>query len=325
MVRRVEYQSKTSHERWLVSYADFITLLFAFFVVMYSISQINEGKYRVLAAALEGTFGEAQEVSEDVLERAISDLEAQAELSELAEQIDQQLQGLVSVGESKIYGNEEWIDIQLSANVLFESGSAEVNQQAVPIFREVASVFEQVENDIAIIGHTDNIPISNAEFANNWELSSARAVSIVSLLAFQGIAPERLSAIGRGEYEPIADNSTEEGRQQNRRVVLRISRAKSPSASAAVSELVFDDPNELVDENSLADSSENGLNEPLPGVFEQNTLEGDSGDASAEVLASQPSEAVSEPAIKPVKLRSGGLLFTSDPDLPRIDAVETEN
>lgn len=226
--RRPEEEDKL--ERWMVSYADFITLLFAFFVVMYAISIVNEGNYRVLSESLEKAFKDQQEVVQRVPEPiqvgevprtlAPSILEA-ARLGEAADRIEEVLAPYIEEELVEVERNEFWIAVEMKSGILFASGSAELSAEADPILAKLAEIVREMpDNPIYIEGHTDNVPIQTAEFPSNWELSAARATSVVRRLIQSGIGPQRMAAVGYGEHHPVADNSTEAGRYRNRRVVL---------------------------------------------------------------------------------------------------------
>jgi chemotaxis protein MotB len=241
-----------NHERWLVSYADFITLLFAFFVVMYSISQVNEGKYRVLAETLDTAFNvdpltqlkkpalslDPIQIGDPVLRPKIAPLGIQLpdtgqnpnnnpEDGELTQELDD-MKGLIESGFSElinhdiltINGNNNRLEIELKSNVLFEPAGAIIQYEAEHVLARLALVLDGYNNEILVEGHTDNIPIKTYHFPSNWELSSARAAAVVSLFIREGVDPERMSVIGYGEFRPIADNNTESGRTKNRRVVV---------------------------------------------------------------------------------------------------------
>ncbi|RKZ89681.1 MAG: flagellar motor protein MotD [Gammaproteobacteria bacterium] len=244
-----------SHERWLISYADFITLLFAFFVVMYSISSVNEGKYRVLSDTLETVFSEntrsldpiqigkinrgkgektpvpgSKDIPLNVIELPPmeSDTPQQVSadiirtISDITEQLNNTLLDMIEDEDVIIKQGEDWVELEIKSNVLFASGESRLEHTAVPIIGKVANILNTSANPIQVEGFTDNKPISTPKFPSNWELSAARAASVVHLLDRYGVDPNRMSAIGYGEYKPIADNQTEEGRQKNRRVVLVI-------------------------------------------------------------------------------------------------------
>jgi len=131
---------------------------------------------------------------------------------------------LIQSDQLTVRGNEMWIEIELSSSLLFPSGDAIPNNQAFSIIEKVAKILAPYQNPVKVEGFTDNLPIQTAQYPTNWELSSARASSIVRMLAMDGVDPSRLAAVGYGEFQPIADNASAEGRARNRRVVLVISR-----------------------------------------------------------------------------------------------------
>lgn len=236
--RRRRQEDPINHERWLVSYADFVTLLFAFFVVMYSISSVNEGKYKVLSDSLEGVFSSPERsikpipIGDERLKGEASQNEssifgsahAQDPLETIAEQIRDEFASLLGDGQLQVRGNEMWLELELSSSLLFPVGDAIPNQQAFAIIEKISAILAPFENPIQVEGFTDNLPISTLQYPSNWELSAARAASVVRMLVMDGVQPERLAAVGYGEFQPIADNADEVGRARNRRVVLVISR-----------------------------------------------------------------------------------------------------
>lgn len=245
MRRRHRTEEPVNHDRWLVSYADFITLLFAFFVVMYSISSINEGKYKVISQALVGVFndparstrpipvGEDQPVGMRPAQPLIKDSEqtdaglgqsASDALTQISDDVRQAFGDLIDAKQMTVRGNELWIEIELNSALLFGSGDAMPSDAAFGIIEKVARILKPFANPVHVEGFTDNLPISTAQYPTNWELSAARSASIVRLLAMEGVNPGRLAAVGYGEYQPVASNDTAEGRSRNRRVVLVISR-----------------------------------------------------------------------------------------------------
>jgi chemotaxis protein MotB len=239
MARRRHQEEHENHERWLVSYADFITLLFAFFVVMYSISSINEGKYKILSDSLTGVFNQPDRAIKPIPagderprttepDRALVDeersLSAADSLESIVQSIREAFGDLIQSEQLKVSGNELWIEIELSSSLLFTSGDAIPNNAAFDIIEKLAKILAPYGNPIHVEGFTDNLPIQTALFPTNWELSTARAASIVRMLAIDGVNPSRLAAVGYGEFQPVADNSTAEGRGRNRRVVLVVSR-----------------------------------------------------------------------------------------------------
>lgn len=306
--REEEHHSKTGHERWLVSYADFVTLLFGFFVVMYSVSQVSEQKYRVLSETLSNVFqGNTSQPADMKVTSDGNPLDQQGRISGLspdinlidtevlARDLEAALIHLVQPGQVRISATEEWVQIDLNANVLFDSASADPKAEAREIFRQIATKLAPFDNEIEVSGHTDDRPIRTARFQSNWELSSARASSVVRLLAEDGVDPQQLSAVGYGEYRPVADNATEEGRAANRRVVLMV--ARHPVERQVVP----------LDEVPAAEPPQTPILAPPL--------------AAPPVETSQPVEAQVPPApdtppdaaVEPVRLKNGGLLFTRDP------------
>ncbi|MBE9525785.1 MAG: flagellar motor protein MotD [Proteobacteria bacterium] len=254
MARKKRVEEHVNHERWLVSYADFITLLFAFFVVMYSISSVNEGKYRVLSNTLENAFNETKR-SEDPLQigeisKGSGDTSKQGSsgqdinllelipietytpppvakeiiqtIEEISEQLNESLSELIESDDVTIKYGDDWLELEIKSKVLFESGESRLEESAEPIMGDIANILNGYSNPIQVEGFTDNYPINTPRFPSNWELSAARAASVVHLLDIQGVDSSRMSAIGYGEFKPIADNATKDGRQKNRRVILVI-------------------------------------------------------------------------------------------------------
>lgn len=248
--RRQSQEDLHNKERWLISYADFITLLFAFFVVMYSVSSVNQGKYKVLSETLTGVFnapqrsinpievGEQPEPavaapSDDVIPPPVAeapsnpqkDAEARSKaLRAMADQLALEFDDLINRGVVTLETNDRWLALNLPNSLLFSSGDAEPHYDAFDVIRKIASVLRDRDNAVKVEGFTDNQPISTSRFPSNWELSSARAAAVVRMLTMEGVEPERLAAVGYGRFQPVARNDTDEGRRRNRRVVLLISR-----------------------------------------------------------------------------------------------------
>ncbi|SEI23906.1 flagellar motor protein MotD [Pseudomonas fuscovaginae UPB0736] len=245
MARRRHQEEHVNHERWLVSYADFITLLFAFFVVMYSISSINEGKYKIISQALVGVFtdadrslkpipiGDERPVTVKPADPLIKDTEqtdaafgqgAADPLKSIADDISAAFGDLISSNQMTVRGNELWVEIELNSGLLFGSGDALPSDKAFDIISKVAKILKPFDNPIHVEGFTDDQPIRTAQYPTNWELSSARSSSIVRMMAMEGVNPQRMASVGYGEFQPVANNATAEGRARNRRVVLVVSR-----------------------------------------------------------------------------------------------------
>jgi chemotaxis protein MotB len=237
--RRRKVEEHPNHERWLVSYADFITLLFAFFVVMYAVSTLNEGKYRVLGDSLVYAFRHDRVVSPAshgaipsataapqvrVAHSAAEQLRRQREqkLVGVANRIRAALEPLVESGQVRMKPSARGLVVEINASVLFAPAQAVLRPDSIQALQAVAKVLNEVENAVNIEGHTDNLPISSVVYPSNWELASARASSVVRLFESNGVGGARLSAIGYADNRPVDSNDTAEGRANNRRVTLLI-------------------------------------------------------------------------------------------------------
>jgi len=243
MPRRRRPETDLHTDRWMISWADFVTLLFAFFVVMYSLSSVHEEKYRQLAQSLSDVFRAdgaqqivAPEGGDGLLPEQGASLqpppatvkapdEQQTEaLMLLQEQARERLQNWIDDGQVQVTGNALWIAIELNASLLFESGDALPVIEAEPLLKQVATLVAGRDNPVHVEGFTDNRPISTDRYPSNWELSAARAAAVVRLLQRQGVDPARMAAVGYGEFQPAYSNRTAEGRQRNRRLVIVIAR-----------------------------------------------------------------------------------------------------
>jgi chemotaxis protein MotB len=238
MARRRFEEEPDHHDRWLVSYADLLTLLFAFFVVMYAISSVNEGKYRVLSNALGTAFGRIATPDRidapgmtlprtAPLQRRNTAGEAalkreKERLTSVARDIQKVLAPLVNQGKVRVTQNGRGVTVEINASILFAQGDAKLSPVASQALRAVATVLKDDTHALQVEGHTDNVPIRNAMFPSNWELSAVRAGSVVRLFVDSGISEERLAAVGYGATRPIAGNDTAEGKQRNRRVQIMI-------------------------------------------------------------------------------------------------------
>jgi chemotaxis protein MotB len=283
--RRKHPREHANHERWLVSYADFITLLFAFFVVMYAVSTVNEGKYRVLSETLTGAFqesprslnpiqvgelshstgvlpgealtpsalqtrspngpemakgragGEAAGFDTQADTQAAARLAEQRRLGYIADTLESVLGPYVEAGQVSVTQQVAWVEVTLKSALLFPSGSAKLSDEAGRILRDLGRVLRPLPNPVHVEGYTDNVPISTGAFPSNWELSAARAASVVHLFSRFGVDPRRMAAVGYGEFRPVADNASEEGRRNNRRVALIIGTGDAGAAGPGRREL----------------------------------------------------------------------------------------
>lgn len=268
--------SQSPHlQRWILSYADFVTLLMAFFVVMYALSSINEAKYRDFARSMNFAFSDKDVQAQDPfaqqpgsrqllalspfdprgsgesldgtrngglslqkqeenasLQSALLEQQRlaaqiryeQHQLDDVRSTLDEALAEFMTEGHQMIEINRKdyAIELDVKSALLFPSGSHELTGSSHPMLDKIAQVLAKLPNRIHVEGHTDNRPIASHLFPSNWELSSARAASVVHYLTMAGVPPEQMVAMGYGEYEPIDNNATEAGRYRNRRVVIKV-------------------------------------------------------------------------------------------------------
>ena len=287
MARKHKHEEHANHEAWAIPYGDLITLLLAFFVVMYAMSSVNEGKYRVLSDSLVAAFqgapktlmpiqvgekqvGSGADIQVTLVQQAmlegqprqmleptpiqVSDLSRQANahgpatardsesmsaseaahaaalqrqaimrgLEAVAKDVEAAMAELIQEKLVVVRRNGMWVEVELRTDILFPSGVARLSPDSSAVLRRLAASLKPFPNPIRVEGHTDNRPISTKEFASNWELSSARAATVVHLFMAEGVDPARLAVIGLAEYRPAQSNETAEGRNANRRVLLVI-------------------------------------------------------------------------------------------------------
>jgi chemotaxis protein MotB len=290
MPRRRVQEEHQNHEAWAIPYGDLLTLLLAFFVVMYAISSVNSGKYRVLSDALTAAFrgeprmpqpmalGAAQQGISEYLpitevnrmftagmpdymrmplprargteregaplpgssdpratSRSVAMSYAQAREAELT-----RIQGSIGGALAPLMRNDlvriarrgNDIEAQISSDILFGSGVAQLGPSAQTVLSGLADALKPWPNAIRVEGHTDDRPINTSLFRSNWELSAARAASVVRLMAERGVAPQRLAVAGFGEYRPVTSNASAVGRNTNRRVVIVIQGSDADGSSA---------------------------------------------------------------------------------------------
>jgi len=299
--RRRTQEEHMNHEAWAIPYADLLTLLLAFFVVMYAMSSVNEGKYRVLSDSLVAAFrgaprtiepiqigektkgsgadiqmtivqqamleGQPRDMLEPIVDSPVirdrwgqtrgrarnsesSQIGTRLALEQVAREVERAMWPLIERDLIVVRRHALWVEVEIRTDILFPSGVATLSPSAERILKQLAATLAPFPNPIRVEGHTDNVPINTPVFPSNWELSAARAASVVHLFMRQGIAPERLAVIGLGEYRPVATNETPEGRNANRRVVLVILSPDVP-------------PEDLADDDRVV-PNEPALDPPLP-------------------------------------------------------------
>ena len=288
-----QHEEHLNHEAWAIPYGDLVTLLLAFFVVMYAVSSVNEGKYRVMADALSSAFGgtprsispiqlgdhqlrgsafdrpamvtagakasgptaptpvELQKVHQIVdLPRFARGFRKQAEgsgdgqrgeqLRALGERLQHALSNLVQRKLVTVRRAHNYLEVEIQSDVLFASGVAVPDAQARATIAEIGAILRSEPNAVRVEGYTDDQPIHTLQFDSNWELSAARAASVVHVMIASGVAPSRLAVVGYGDQQPVADNATQAGRNANRRVLLVILAAPQTVDSVPEAGMVAD-------------------------------------------------------------------------------------
>jgi chemotaxis protein MotB len=254
---RQSHKTHLSNDRWLVSYADFITLLFAFFVVLYSASKADEKKQVQAANSIESAFrslgifadtrrkpvaptAEPEGADKPVIpmnivmgEDVLAPAKVKDDLEKIHRELQQRLSNQIAQHTVAIQMGRNGLIIRLREAGFFSSGSATPQPETLATLREVAASLSQTPYDLRIEGHTDNVPIRTAEFDSNWELSTARATHIARIFLDQNaMPPDHVSAAGYAEFHPVASNATPEGRAENRRVDLVVMPRSSIDLSA---------------------------------------------------------------------------------------------
>ena len=242
MARRKREEDHDNHERWMVSYADFITLLFAFFVVMYALSSVHEGKYRVLSDSMVTAFRNVNiNTSSQIPLMTIPPIQIQKSTAVRAQEAARQKQRdkmrnvakdimevmapLIEQGKVRVIETSRGVSIEINDSILFSPGQALLQPPLVKAMQGIAEVLAPTDFPVIIEGHTDNVPIRNAQFPSNWELSAVRATTVLRLFADAGVAAERLTAIGYADTRPVEPNLLADGRARNRRVTILIESA----------------------------------------------------------------------------------------------------
>jgi chemotaxis protein MotB len=316
MARKKKHEEHVNAEAWAIPYGDLVTLLFALFTVMYAMSSVNEGKFRVLSDSMIAAFngapksmrpvnigerapgmgGEEQPtgVTPTVFIKADNKSTSDGRLTprdptktesrtsndlpgaliRMQRQVQDAMQSLIDAKLVTVRRENMWLEIEINADILFPSGAGEFAPSAEPVLDKLAQVLKPFPNPIRVEGHTDDRPIRTAAFPSNWELSAARAASVVHQFTRQGIDPLRLEIVGFGEFHPRMPNDTVEGRNANRRVVVLVLEAVTPGATVTA-RTTEQTPATATPGVELADSS-NAANRLLyqvpPGDIERTVL-----------------------------------------------------
>ena len=308
MARKKKHEEHVNAEAWAIPYGDLVTLLFALFTVMYAMSSVNEGKFRVLSDSMIAAFNGAPKTLRPVnlgekepgkggekpligitptalikiddrkstpdgnlpprdptQNEAMHSPDLPGALIRMQRQVQDAMQALIEAKLVTVRRENMWLEIEINADILFPSGAGEFAPAAEPVLDKLAEVLKPFPNPIRVEGHTDDRPIRTAAFPSNWELSAARAASVVHQFMRQGIDPLRLEIVGFGEFHPRQPNDTGEGRNANRRVVVLVLEEVAPGAPLTV-RTTDQTPSEAAPGVDLADagSSANRLIERVP-------------------------------------------------------------
>jgi chemotaxis protein MotB len=224
-----------NHDRWMISYADFVTLLFAFFVVMYSISSVNEDKYKTfrysLGVAFSSPISGVGEAPQDLLKTLVDKRNArlgeqqrkiQERMRNLASGLSMVMAPLIEQHAVSISQTKRGVLVDISAGTLFRTGEAALQPGALDVLHQVAAVLSTEALSIEVEGHSDDVPIATVQYPSNWELSSARASSVARMLIDNGVPEKRMAVVGLAANQPVAPNDSPQNRARNRRVVIMI-------------------------------------------------------------------------------------------------------
>lgn len=237
-MKKKKEEGHMNHERWLLSYSDFMTLLMILFVVLYAMSNVDKTKFKQLSQSLSIAMSGGKAViavengvdtteNKTPAETELQRVQEEQQLEQLKKQVDSYLDKSGMKGSVSTNIDERGLVVSLNDNVFFDNGKAEIKADWQKKLIDLGKILNQLNNYIRIEGHTDNVPIKNEEFASNWQLSAVRAANVTQfLIDNSNISPQKMSAVGYSQYRPILDNSTEEGRARNRRVDIIIVNSK---------------------------------------------------------------------------------------------------
>jgi chemotaxis protein MotB len=276
MARRKKHEEHVNAEAWAIPYGDLVTLLFALFTVMYAMSSVNEGKFRILSDSMIAAFNGAPKTLRPVnlgekepgkggekplvgitptalikldekstpdgslvprdptKSESMHNADLPGALIRMQRQVQDAMQSLIDAKLVTVRRENMWLEIEINADILFPSGSGDFTTAAEPVLDKLAEVLKPFPNPIRVEGHTDDRPIRTAQFPSNWELSAARAASVVHQFTREGVDPLRLEIVGFGQFHPRQPNDTNEGRNANRRVVILVLEEVMPGATTTM-------------------------------------------------------------------------------------------
>ena len=219
MKKKMRPADEENTDRWMVSYADFVTLLFAFFTVMYAISHVDKGKLAMFTGSMQSAFGPNGAVSKVQVIEGITPVPR--DVTNMEKDFSKAIVALGDPEEVSVHLDTRGVVISLGDHLLFDSGDVALKTSAIPVLNALASVIKKLPNKVIIEGHTDNVPVNglHPRYPSNWELSTERATHVLAhFLKNHDISPMRFSAAGYAEFRPVSGNETPEGRSKNRRV-----------------------------------------------------------------------------------------------------------
>ena len=224
MARKKKKEDDIKTDGWMDTFADTMTLLLTFFILLYSISAVDSEKLKQLSEALQHSLTGNSSIEEV---QSIDDLKVELEegtkYEDLAAKLNEIIEQNSLTDEIKIREEDRGIVLELDESILFDSGKADIKPSSIPILDTISKIINETDNEIVAEGNTDDVPVKNAEFDSNWELSTKRSLSIVKyLIENKNINPNRISIKGYGEFNPIAPNDTQENKSKNRRVDILV-------------------------------------------------------------------------------------------------------
>ncbi len=218
----MSHNNSPDKHRWLISYADYMTLLCAFFIMLYSVKLLNTEQYQAVQEVLDGMFTTQSQQLLPQPEASTTVMENGNGMMPLYQTVKQQLQVFIDSNELILEQEGEWVKVRLKSDTLFPAGGWEISDTMMDILSALADVIRPIPNEINIEGHTDDVPINSASIVSNWDLSALRAVAVVRAFELYGIAPQRMVAMGYSYHKPLFENNSNEHRLANRRVEILI-------------------------------------------------------------------------------------------------------
>ena len=230
MRKKKEHHEEHVDEAWLLPYSDMLTLLLALFIVMFAMGQTDKAKLKEMSeqfnVIFSGGSGVMQSDGNSVIPMQATPGEAENDkMTEVKKMLEEEIEKQGYSDKVKVDLNKDGLEIAIQDAVLFNTGEAEVKNNLSPLLLEISKMIQGLDNEIKVVGHTDNIPIKNEKFRSNWDLSAMRAINVMNFMVTSGtISADKVSIQAYGEQMPKFDNTTEAGRAKNRRVEIIVVR-----------------------------------------------------------------------------------------------------